>query len=321
MNKLIIEVRINEYASRGDGNRNIPYTADEIAADATACRSAGASIIHFHARKADGSPDHGATAYRDIARCIRESTDVLIHPTLGFTSNETSDRARLEHVLAMAEDPVLRPELAPLDMGSMNLDRYNEQARRFETEQTVYRNSTGTLTYFADALRAASIKPYLISWNLTFTRQAEAMIAAGIIDGPVFMCLCLTENGFLSGHPGTARGLQAHLDFLPEHEGLQWSVFNYGGNLLPLAGTIIAAGGHISIGLGDYPYTELGEPTNADLVARVADIARACGREVASPAETRAMLAMPTAAEPATAARGATRGERVGRLPATVLKG
>lgn len=290
MDKLIIEVRINEYALRGDGNPNIPYTAEEIAADAQACVEAGASIIHFHARQANGSPDHGEDAYRNIIRCIRERTDVLIHPTLGFTSNETSDRERLKHVLSLAEDDTLRPDLAPLDMGSMNLDRYNAQSRRFETQQTVYRNSTQTLTYFADALQAAKVKPYLISWNLTFTRQAEAMITAGLINGPIFMCLCLTENGYLSGHPGTARGLQAHLDFLPEQEGLQWSVFNYGGNLLPLAGTIIAQGGHISIGLGDYPYTELGQPTNADLVTRVTDLARAAGREVATPAEARAML-------------------------------
>ena len=67
---------------------------------------------------------------------------------------------------------------------------------------------------------------------------------------------------------------------------------NFGGNLFALAATIISLGGHISIGLGDYTYTELGQPTNAEIVARIAEIARELGREVASPQEAEAILGM-----------------------------
>jgi uncharacterized protein (DUF849 family) len=69
-----------------------------------------------------------------------------------------------------------------------------------------------------------------------------------------------------------------------------WSVIDYGGNLLRLAAAIIAAGGNISIGIGDYHYPELGQPTNAELVERVVAIARDVGREVATPDEAKAML-------------------------------
>ncbi len=61
MKKLIIEVRVNEYAMR-DENPNVPWTPDEIARDAAAIQAAGASILHFHARKPDGSPDHAYKA-------------------------------------------------------------------------------------------------------------------------------------------------------------------------------------------------------------------------------------------------------------------
>jgi uncharacterized protein (DUF849 family) len=62
--------------------------------------------------------------------------------------------------------------------------------------------------------------------------------------------------------------------------------------LFQLAAPIIAMGGHVSIGLGDYTYKELGTPTNAEIVRRVAEIARELGREVATPDEAKAMLGM-----------------------------
>lgn len=67
---------------------------------------------------------------------------------------------------------------------------------------------------------------------------------------------------------------------------------NYGGSLLALAGTIIALGGHISIGIGDYTYPELGMPTNAELIERIVQIASDVGREVASPDEAKKILAI-----------------------------
>jgi uncharacterized protein (DUF849 family) len=82
----------------------------------------------------------------------------------------------------------------------------------------------------------------------------------GLLEEPGYLCLCLTDNTFLGGHPGTLRGLQAHLDFLPEGRRIEWTVVNFGGNLFSLAAPIIAAGGHVSIGLGDYTYPNSGSP-------------------------------------------------------------
>ena len=63
MDKLIIEARVNENTRRERGNPNVPYTPDEIVADALECRKAGAAILHFHARKPDGAPDHATDTY------------------------------------------------------------------------------------------------------------------------------------------------------------------------------------------------------------------------------------------------------------------
>lgn len=292
MEKLIIEARVNEYMMREEGNIHVPYTPEEIARDAAACRTAGASIVHFHARKPDGRPDHANETYSEIVKRIRETSDILVHPTLGYVTLDASGEQRLDHVLEMAKDPKRAPHFAPMDMGSVNVDRYNAQARRFETTNLVYKNSTETLMYFAEHIEKAGLKPYLVSWNIGFTRYVQAFMDMGLLAEPGYVCFCLTDNTFLGGHPGTLKGLQAHLDFLPTNRRTEWTVVNFGGNLFALAGSIIAQGGHISIGLGDYTYRELGMPTNADIVKRVAEMARELGREVASPEDAKRILAM-----------------------------
>ena len=292
MDKLIIEARVNEFMMRSEGNPHVPYSPAEIAADAVACRDAGAAILHFHARKADGAPDHATASYADTVRRIRESSDILVHPTLGYVTLDEGPKQRLQHILEMAKDPATGPHFAPADMGSVNVDRYNAQARRFETQDLIYKNSTRTLTYFCDSIRKAGLKPYLVSWNIGFTRYIDAFMTMGLISEPGYVCFCLTDNTFLGGHPGTMKGLQAHLDFLPSDKRIVWTVVNFGGNLFALAASIIAMGGHISIGLGDYTYRELGLPTNADIIRRVGEIARDLGREIATPQEAKQILGL-----------------------------
>ena len=159
MSKLIIEARVNEYMMRAQGNPHVPYLPEEIVADALACTKAGASIVHFHARKPDGSPDHDVKTYARTVSAIRGSSDILVHPTLGDVTLDADPEKRLAHIIEMAKDPATGPHLAPADMGSLNLDIYNPQARRFETQERVYRNSTGTLAYFCEHMKRAGVKP------------------------------------------------------------------------------------------------------------------------------------------------------------------
>lgn len=293
MDKLIIEARVNEFMMRERGNPHVPYSTDEIVADALACRAAGAAVLHFHARKPGGAPDHATESYARTVAAIRRASDILVHPTLGDVTLDAGPEQRLAHILEMAKDPATGPHMAPADMGSLNVDVFNPQARRFETTERVYKNSTATLAYFCENMRRARVKPYLSCWNIGFTRCAAAFIDMGLVDEPAYLGFVLTDNTFLGGHPGTLKGLQAHLDFLPPDKRIVWTVMNYGGNLFALAGAIIALGGHISIGIGDYPYPELGYPRNAELVSRIAAIANDVGREVASPDEAKRILGIP----------------------------
>jgi 3-keto-5-aminohexanoate cleavage enzyme len=289
MKKLIIEARVNEYAPR-TRNRNVPWSVGEIAENAAACREAGASVVHFHSRKADGSPEHSYESYRDTVRVIRGKSDIMIHPTLGYVTLNAPAAERLSHIRRMVEDGT-PPDIAPMDMGSTNVSVIDERGNYIpDQEERVYQNSTATLHYFADHIRKYKLKPYLQIWNISFMREMEQFFKVGWLDAPVFAEFVCTDNHCIGGHPGTAKGLQALIDFLPPNVPVEWTVCNYGGNLLPLVAQAISQGGHVSIGLGDYHYNELGEPTNAELVARVVQIAREFGREVATPQEAKQIL-------------------------------
>jgi 3-keto-5-aminohexanoate cleavage enzyme len=288
-NKVIIEVRINEYTLR-DHNPHVPYSPEEIASQALECWREGAAIIHYHAREPKtGAPSADPKLYAETVRRIKEKSDLLTMPTLGAWSLP-SPEARIAHIVEMANDPLTKPELGPIDMATGNVDMFDPETKRFKTTETVYMNTTKTWQFFAETMKSAGVKPVQALWHIGSVRATQAFVEMGVFAEPVWCELVLTEGGILAGHPGTVRGMEAFLDFLPQQANWHWSVMSYGGNLFPVAAAAMERGGHVSIGLGDYHYRELEFPTNAQLVARVAQLAHDMGRAVATPTEARQML-------------------------------
>lgn len=293
MDKLIIEVRVNEYAPRAGGNPNIPYTPGELAREARRARDAGAAIVHFHPRRADGSPTHAIEDYVAAVSALRRGApDLLLNPTLGQITASGGSAARLAPIEALATHPALKPDLCGIDPGSTNIDVYEAATRGFVTSDRVYVNSHATLIDLAHRLRALGIKPALACWSIPFVRSACALLDMGLIDEPPYFFFVCGEGGHLGAHPASPEGLRAFTDHLPKHRAPVWSVGCKGGNLLPLAHTAIATGGHVAIGIGDYPYPELDYPDNASLVDAVVRLARLNGREIASPGEARQLLGL-----------------------------
>ncbi|RYF35620.1 MAG: 3-keto-5-aminohexanoate cleavage protein [Comamonadaceae bacterium] len=287
---LIIEVRLNEWATR-EKNPHVPWGPEEIADDAFACWQAGASLVHFHVRTPDGKPAHDVALYAATIRAIRARCDVLIHPTLAGVVTPDA-RERLRPLAELCESEATRPDFAPLDMGSTNLDMYEVEHKRFRTENKVYVNSIETLRYLASGVQRMGLKELMCIWTVPCLRTVEAFVDAGWIrDDPALLCLVLTEGGIQGGHPGTPEGLDSLLKFLPRRT-LEWSVCCREGNLFAVSGMALARGGHLSVGLGDYAYAELGSPSNAELVERVVAEGRRAGRAPATVDQTRRMLGM-----------------------------
>jgi uncharacterized protein (DUF849 family) len=291
MNKMILEARINEYAMR-DVNPNIPWTADEIAETAARCRAEGAAIVHFHARSEDGSPLHTVEAYAEIIRKIRSKSDILIHPTLGWFSNDRDPAGRIDCVTTLALDTTTKPDVAPIDTGSTNLENYDPATKCFSYADRVYINRTETLELYAREFRRSRIKPQLVCWSVGFVRRALALIQTGLVSEPAYFLMNMTDGLYLTGHPGTAEGLHAYLQFLLPNSKIEWAANIVGGNLLNLAEMAAKRGGHLAPGIGDYPYKELGCPSNEEVVRMAAQKVRSAGRELASIDDVREMLAM-----------------------------
>src|SRR5262245_2420085 len=100
--KVIIEVRANEWPRRNGNNPHVPYSPEQIPEDAAACGSAGASIIHYHARHpVTGAPSTDLAIYADTIRRIREKRpDLIVMPTLGMSLFSTAPE-RVSHITAM----------------------------------------------------------------------------------------------------------------------------------------------------------------------------------------------------------------------------
>lgn len=290
MKKLILEMRVNEFASR-DGNPHIPFSPEEIGSVADECREIGASIVHFHARTPAGEPDFSYDTYRDVMRRVRGGSDVLVHASLGAEMQVEDPAVRLENVLRLIDDG-LGPDLVPLDMGSSNFDLLTSDGSGFATTDRVYVNSTGTLHRFAEALRSAGVKPYLQIWNVPNLRLAGVFARLGVIDVPAWWTFGMSGGRSIANHPPTFAGLRAYRSLVPDDLVGEWSATVFADDLFPIAPEVLDGGGHISIGIGDYAYPERGLPTNQDLARAVVRLAREHGRELATPDEAREMLGL-----------------------------
>ncbi len=295
-NKLIIEVRMNELSAKA-GNPNIPYVPAELIDDAVACADAGAAIVHFHARTADGAESNDADAYASVISGLRARSDILIHTTLGQFDGAGADQ-RTAHIRRLS-DAGLAPDIAPLDMGTNNIDIFDAETHSFAPGEFIYQNRTSDLRAMAEQMRGWGIKPQMVNWSVPNGRLMLAFLDAGLVSEPAFAVFLLAREGIITGHPATLGGIEAYVDLCVDAR-VQWSVMAYGADILPLVPGIIRMGGHVSIGLGDHPYADRGQPANADLVREVVDIARSLGRDVATPAEARDMLQLPSrVAQPA----------------------
>jgi len=221
MHKLVVEVRCNETTSRR-ANPHVPFSPEEIAADAAACREAGAASTTFT---------------RAIRRAARPLTTP--RPTRGHD---------LRHVRRRPARDRRRDSRAPLSSR---------------------RRCSGT-----SAARGCSA---LSSSSASSRRPSRRSSPSRAASSPPTPARCAAS----------ARSRNSSRRAFPSF-GASTTAAEVCCRSSPLRSS---SSGQIAIGLGDYAYPELGQPTNAGLVREVARIARGCGRELATPAEVREALA------------------------------
>lgn len=289
--KLIITLHANGPSKTA--NPDLPYSPEEIARQAIECSRHGASIVHYHAcDPVTGAPSADTALYAETERRIHEESDIITFPTLG--AHIAPSEGRVSHIVDIAKDPATRPDCVPVDMLTTNLDAYDAVRGTFTSLDRVYSNSTGALIDIAQRVSAVGVRPVPMLWNIAGVRVTEKLIEMGVFKEPLFCEVSIYGGPFLGfGHPATVKGLDAVVDFFPPGADWRWTASVLGANGFAALANAIERGGDVAIGLHDYLYPELGAPTNAELIARIADLARSMGREVATAREAREILGMP----------------------------
>ena len=278
MGKVIVTAALTGVLATRDQCPAIPYTPKEIAEEAKRAADAGAAIVHIHARTPQGGPDWSVETFAEIFEEVRARTDVIINFSTGAIGIPAEER--------VAHIRELRPEMAALNMGSMNYAIYSEKKKAFYHDH-VFANPFSDIQFFLETMKNAQVRPEMECFDAGHIGNTRPLIDMGVLDAPYQFSLIM---GVLGGIPGTTRHLVDQVDSLPL--GSHWQVIGIGLNQWPLVASAIAMGGNVRVGLEDNFYLEQGKmaKSNGDLVEKATRLTHDLGREVASIAEARAHL-------------------------------
>ncbi len=267
MEKLIITAALTGAEVTRENQPNLPITPEEIAEEAYKCWQAGASIVHVHARNADGSPTQAYEMYKEIKELVEAKCDVIFQPSTGGAVWHSPEE-RLQPV-------ELSPEMATLSMGTCNFG------------PDVFMNSEEYIEKFAKRMQELGVKPELEIFERGMIQNALALKKKGLVDGPFHFDFVLGVPGAC---PGTPEDLMYMVGKIP-HDAT-WTVAGVGRSQLPLTTMSILLGGHVRVGFEDNIYLSKGVKavSNADFVDRIVRLAGELGREIATPDEARAIL-------------------------------
>jgi 3-keto-5-aminohexanoate cleavage enzyme len=277
---VVISAALTGVLARRDLCPAIPYTPKEIGEEARRAADAGAAIVHIHARDPEGGPEWSVEVFSEIMAEVRARTDVIINFSTGAVGIPAEER------IAHIRD--LKPEIAALNMGSMNYAIYSEKKKAFYHDH-VFANPFKDIQFFLEAMNEAGVRPELECFDTGHVANTAPLIDMGVLRPPFQFSLIM---GVLGGIPGTTRNLVHQVGSLPD--GAHWQVIGIGLNQWALAAAAISMGGNVRVGLEDNFYLEEGRmaKSNGDLVEKAARMVRDVGREVGSIDDARSLLSL-----------------------------
>ena len=277
-NKAIISAALTGALTTRDQCESIPYTPEEIADDAAAAREAGAAVAHIHARTENGTPSFEPEVYGEIYDEVRDRTDILIN----FSTGSTFDN--LEKRLTYIEET--QPDIAALNMGSMNYAKYSESRDDFVFDM-VFENSFDEIRELLRTMQDAGVKPEMECFDTGHINNAQPILKKGELNRPMHINLVM---GVLGGIPATVDNLAHQVRQLPEDT--NWQTTPIQEDQWPLTAASLAMGGNVRVGLEDNFYLPNGEMAegNAELVEKAAEMVHNVGREPATPDEAREIM-------------------------------
>jgi 3-keto-5-aminohexanoate cleavage enzyme len=282
MRPVIITNSISGSLANRDQCPAIPYTPEEYGAEARRAVDEGAVMIHIHARRPDGTPSYEIEDFRAITEAIlAEVDDVIINYSTGAMGVSVEKR-----VAYLRE---LRPDVAALNMGSMNYAKYSRRRKDF-VFKAVFANPFDEIIELLRAMNELGIKPEHECFDLGHVGSLPPLVDMGVLREPLHVSCVMGVTG---GVPPTARNLAAMVDNIPA--GSHWGVIGISREQWMLVAAALTLGGSIRVGLEDNFYLPDGSMarSNGDLVAKARQMVVDVGRRPATVAEAREILGVP----------------------------
>jgi uncharacterized protein (DUF849 family) len=278
--KAVITCALSGVLANRDQCSAIPYTPVEIAEEALRAYEAGAAVVHIHARTDDGGPTYEPAVFARIKEEIRARCPLILNFSTGTLSDDTSQpEAYIREV---------KPEIAALNMGTMNYAKYSRRRKDFVFDM-VFANTYAKIKRLLEAMNDAGVKPELECFDTGHTHGTWPLLDMGLLRKPLQFSFIMNVLG---GIPPTVESVQLQTQIMPE--GAQWEVIGISHCQWRMVATSLVLGGNIRVGLEDHLYLPGGEmaSSNGALVEVAARMTRDVGREPASVAEAREILSL-----------------------------
>ena len=276
MQKLIINLAPTGMVPTTAENPSVPVTAERITEDCMRCTEAGASMLHLHAREDNQAPTWRSDVYREIILGVRARCPdaIVVVSTSGRTHGAFEQRSDVLNL-----DGAAKPDMASLTLGSLN----------FPKQASV--NEPSMIKRLADRMRERGIVPELEVFDFGMLDYAKYLIERSVLVEPFYFNLLLGSLGTLSATPFNLASLVMQLP-----AGATWAAAGIGRFQFAMNSLAVVSGGHVRIGLEDNLFLDAAKEkpaTNCDLVTRIARVAQAAERPVATAREARAIIGLP----------------------------
>ena len=296
-NKVIISCAVTGAIHTPSMSPHLPITPEEIITDSLAAAEAGAAILHLHARNSeDGRPDQTPEGFSPFLARIKQSSDAVINITTGGSPYMTV----AERVAPAAYH---KPELASLNMGSMNfglypmLNRYKTFKFDWEREHLegskdlVFRNSFKDIEYVLATCYGNGTRFEFECYDISHLYNLAHFADRGLVKAPFFVQSVFGLLGGIGAHHEDVMHMKRTADRLFGND-FRWSVLGAGANQFRVSAQAATLGGNVRVGLEDSLWAGRGElaTSNAVQVRKVRNIIENLGLEVATPEEAREML-------------------------------
>lgn len=295
--KVIITCAVTGAIHTPSMSKYLPVSAHEIAEAAIGAAEAGAAIVHLHARDPrDGRPSQKPDHFSPILDELKTHSDAVINLTTGGSPHMTVT----ERMLPAAE---FKPELASLNMGSMNfglfpmLGRYHEFEYAWERESLersrdlVFKNTFSDIETILDLGRTNQTRFEFECYDISHLNNLQHFKERGLTDGPLFVQSVFGLLGGIGAHPEDLMHMRRTADRLFGID-YQWSILGAGRNQITLATIGAAMGSNVRVGLEDSLWIRAGQlaESNVQQVTKIRTILEALNLEIATPDEARQIL-------------------------------